>query len=52
MYTVKELIEALEKCNSNYRVLIIGDNFYGFEDIYSIVIDHKKNTVNLLFERS
>ena len=49
MYTVKELIEALQQCPEDYEVLI---NY--MEHIYSPIvevgIDHEEQTVDLFTE--
>ena len=41
MYTVKELIEALQKCPEEYIVCIDGIA------LYSVGIDHDQETVDL-----
>ena len=51
MYTVKELIEALEKCPADYSVKITGNNLYDLENIESVAINTENETVNLFFER-
>lgn len=51
MYTVKELIEALEKCPADYSVMVTDDYFYGLENLESVGIDAENETVNLFFER-
>jgi hypothetical protein len=52
MYTVKELIEALEKCPVYYSVKVTDNNFYDLENIESVAINAENETVNLFFERS
>lgn len=47
MYTVKELIEALEKCPIDYEVMVLNDD--EFENIESVGINNENKTVNLLF---
>lgn len=51
MYTVKELIEALEKCPADYSVMVTDNNFYDLENIESVAINTDNQTVNLFFER-
>ena len=51
MYTVKELIEALEKCPADYSIMVTDNNFYDLENIESVAIDANNETVNLFFER-
>ena len=47
MYTVKELIEALEKCLADYSVKVTDDYFYDLENIESVGIDAENETVEL-----
>ena len=49
MYTVKELIEALEKCPADYSVKITGNNLYDLENIETVAINTENETVNLFF---
>lgn len=51
MYTVKELIEALEKCPADYLVKITDNNLYDLENIESVAINTENETVNLFSER-
>ena len=45
MYTVKELIEVLQKCPEDFEVLIRTET--EVSPIETIGIDHNKNTVDL-----
>ena len=51
MYTVKELIEALEKCPTDYSVVVTDNNFYDLENIESVAINTENEIVSLFFDR-
>lgn len=49
MYTVQELIEALQECPKDYKVLIHGEA-YVIHRIDSIGIDNNERTVDIFTE--
>jgi hypothetical protein len=49
MYTVQELIEALEKCPKDYPIFIHGDDFFCSE-ITAVGIDNNEGTVDIFTE--
>jgi type III secretion system FlhB-like substrate exporter len=48
MYTVKELIEALENCPQDYQIKLVSDTVHF--DIESVGIDNDTKTVDLFSE--
>ena len=48
MYTVKELIEALQQCPDEYPVMVRTND--GFHFVVTVGIDPKENTVDLFVE--
>ena len=50
MYTVKELIEALEKCPGDYIVKSTIELSYHSGKIKSVAIDNDKKTVDLFVD--
>ncbi len=48
MYTVQELIEALQKCPQDYPIMICGDDYYS--QLMTIGIDNDSGLVELFGE--
>ena len=46
MYTVKELIEALQQCPEDYQILMCDDDGIYF-GVNAVGIDHDEETVDL-----
>lgn len=49
MYTVQELIEALQKCPKDYHIELCAHGLPSI-GLYSIAIDHNCETVDLFSE--
>ena len=49
MYTVQELIEALQKCPKDYLIEIHYDTFPS-SGLHTLAIDHEHETVDLFAE--
>ena len=45
MYTVKDLIQALQQCPEEYQVMVKTENGFGF--VVTVGIDPKEKTVDL-----
>lgn len=47
MYTVKELIEALQECPLEYKVVAVNSELLNLESFESVGINNDRKTVDL-----